>query len=431
MKPHSISLPILLLIFHVLFAIICRADDSGDNEPLATTLAYVPINIYRNGTLKLADWNGTNVDDISNGTVKSPIRVRDRTTEERLRISWIQQDILRRLGMVGRVPPSVRMANVTASSSLNGEIGRKLIDVVANAPPPTRSPLLIDDIQLAANNNNNKWLNKVSSSSSAIGVTDMNEYSTSEVYAKRLQSFYPSCGIPNLTDPLMWRQHNRQEMRLYFDLTIPKSSDRNGRTSITIMWAKLQLYVLAGTECDVAEKQAHTNIECNNRITITLYHYTQPLRPKHQERLRILDSRTIPASFQGSIDFNMQPVINYWQNMPDSNYGMLVKVEDIQGNSLQPKMYLQQMNCSDAEIPIPNLADLYGEKMLNRTLLNGQLRSRYPILDLMLMESVKEGDHQTYGTNFKKGTLQSQPELASSLLQRLQASYDEKFRSKK
>ena len=64
------------------------------------------------------------------------------------------------------------------------------------------------------------------------------------------------------------------------------------------------------------------------------------------ERLRILDSRTIPASFQGSIDFNMQPVINYWQNMPDSNYGMLVKVEDKQGNSLQPKMYLQQMNCS-------------------------------------------------------------------------------------
>lgn len=64
------------------------------------------------------------------------------------------------------------------------------------------------------------------------------------------------------------------------------------------------------------------------------------------ERRRMLDSRTVPVSYQGNIEFNMQSVINYWQNMQHRNYGLMVLVEDAFGNPLPPTMYIKQMNCS-------------------------------------------------------------------------------------
>lgn len=165
------------------------------------------------------------------------------------RLNQIKADILTRLGMVGRVPQGP-MANVTASS-LNGEVGRKIIDVVANAPPPSKSNLILEERQANESNGNGIGLGAGGSMAPGVGVTDANsnEFATSEIYAQRLQSFYPSCGIPNLTDPSVWKQPNQREMRMYFDLTIPKSSGGARRTHITIMWAKLRLYIFSGPEC--------------------------------------------------------------------------------------------------------------------------------------------------------------------------------------
>lgn len=60
----------------------------------------------------------------------------------------------------------------------------------------------------------------------------------------------------------------------------------------------------------------------------------------------MLDSKVVPASYRGAIEFNMQSVLAYWQKHQDSNYGLVVLVEDAQGMALPPAMYLQQMNCS-------------------------------------------------------------------------------------
>lgn len=133
---------------------------------------------------------------------------------------------------MGRIPASI--ANVTASS-LNDEVGKKIIDVVKNGPPPTAKTFLED---MALTNER---------SSITGGVTSPNEMPTSEIYAQRLQSFYPSCDVPNNTDVQLWNSMKDQQMKLYFDLTIPKST--NARTHITIMWAKLRLFMFAKPSC--------------------------------------------------------------------------------------------------------------------------------------------------------------------------------------
>lgn len=155
----------------------------------------------------------------------------DRLKKERL--LNIQAQILRRLGLVGRIP--IATVNVTASS-LNDEVGRKIIDVVNNRPPPTSNTYLEDQFLLPNDPN-----------SGGVAVTDTNKLSTSEIYAQRLQSFYSSCEVPNATDVRLWNSIDKQQMKLYFDVTIPKST--NARTHITIMWAKLRLYMYARPEC--------------------------------------------------------------------------------------------------------------------------------------------------------------------------------------
>ena len=195
-------------------------------------------------------------------------------------------NILTRLGMVDRIPQPNVIANVTASSSiLNGEVGRKIIDIVANAPPPSKSNLILDTERTNNNNsNNNMGMGMLMPVTPMLGsVTDSvpQEFSTSEIYAQRLQSFYPSCGIPNFTDPSVWKQPNQREMRLYFDdlsIITPKmtsslqskstnNNDNNGATrrmtQVTILWAKLRLYIFAGPEC-VNGSAGNTGTDDNN-----------------------------------------------------------------------------------------------------------------------------------------------------------------------
>ena len=179
------------------------------------------------------------------------------------RIKFVQQDILRKLGMV--TPPTVN-ANITAPS-LNGEAAQKLIEAVVRAPPPTKSSLFINGLLVENGNGNPNSINEQTTTSNSpmgVGVTDVNEFATSEIYAQRLQSFYPSCGIPNFTIPSVWKHPNQREMRLFFDLNIPKSSDSTRPTHVTIMWAKLRLYVSAGPGCRNNELNANSGMNHSN-----------------------------------------------------------------------------------------------------------------------------------------------------------------------
>ncbi|OTF70830.1 hypothetical protein BLA29_008556 [Euroglyphus maynei] len=109
--------------------------------------------------------------------------------------------------------------------------------------------------------------------------------------------------------------------------------------------------------------------------------------------VRLVDIRTIPGFYRGHIDFNVQSVINDWQNQLP-NYGLMIRLEDTLNNLISPSRFIHQMNCSDTVSPIPNIAELYGKNImnLNKTLdsFKNNHRLRYPTLDLMTMEVAKD-----------------------------------------
>lgn len=71
-------------------------------------------------------------------------------------------------------------------------------------------------------------------------VTGVNEISSSDIFAERLQSFYPSCSVPNHTDPVLWNVESEVEMRIFYDITFPRSAE--ARTEVTAVSAKLRIY---------------------------------------------------------------------------------------------------------------------------------------------------------------------------------------------
>lgn len=58
-----------------------------------------------------------------------------------------------------------------------------------------------------------------------------------------------------------------------------------------------------------------------------------------------MDRRIISASFRGHLEFNIQSVINDWQN-PLNNYGLMIRIEDRFNTPLMPSNFIYQMNCS-------------------------------------------------------------------------------------
>nr|XP_027203167.1 uncharacterized protein LOC113797052 [Dermatophagoides pteronyssinus] len=315
------------------------------------------------------------------------ILARERVKQNHL--NFIREQLMQIL-LAGRTPPTPN--NVTVSS-LNVDANVVQIKKVVengNPPIPSSSSSLLTPITSINPTN-------VRSSSSSL----------SEIYAQRLQSFYPTCNTnAGYSVNIDHQQQQRQmEMKLYFDLNIPKLPDK--RTHITIMWAKLRLFMMKGPCYHLNDNNDESLSKCNeadNKIIISLYQLIP--RPssslsslKHNDNVRFIDRQTISGSYRGHIDFNVQNVINVdWQNQ-SSNYGFLIRMENGLNNQISPFRFIQQMNCSDNVSPIPNLAELYGKNIinLNQTFNNSlQLqqqdnhRFNYPTLDLMTMEMAKD-----------------------------------------
>lgn len=123
------------------------------------------------------------------------------------RLFLIQTQILQRLGITGRVANSSRDLNVFSNDEK--DILTRVVQG-AGAPTPRTG-----------------------------AVTGVNEISSSEIFAERLQSFYPSCSVPNHTDPVLWNQNSDSVMRLYYDISFPRSSE--SRTEVTAVSAKLRI----------------------------------------------------------------------------------------------------------------------------------------------------------------------------------------------
>ena len=139
-------------------------------------------------------------------------------------LNFIREQLMQIL-LAGRTPPTPN--NVTVSS-LNVDANVVQIKkVVENGHPPITSSSSSSSLLTPINPTN------VRSSSSSL----------SEIYAQRLQSFYPTCNT-NSGYSVNTDQQQQMEMKLYFDLNIPKLPDK--RTHITIMWAKLRLFMMKG-----------------------------------------------------------------------------------------------------------------------------------------------------------------------------------------
>lgn len=165
----------------------------------------------------------------------------------------IQAQILQRLGLSGRNPVTPSSSSHSRSMSLFPSA-----TTLVNRDNSLARKLLNLNNSSADNNNNNNnnasnYFEDLLSAAAPDGVTNtgsqqnQQDYSTSEFYAQRLQSFYPSCSAPNETDESSWKSTNGRQMRLHFEVNIPRS--HNVRTHVTIMWAKLRLYLFAAPGC--------------------------------------------------------------------------------------------------------------------------------------------------------------------------------------
>ncbi|KAH7645230.1 hypothetical protein HUG17_0768 [Dermatophagoides farinae] len=370
----------------------------------------VSLRVFGNGSVQVA--NITPNYQQTTTTTMPPIIDPQQMEQERIlarervkqnHLNFIREQLMQIL-LAGRTPP---VANVTASS-LNADVVQIKQVMEQNNGSPTPKMPIFDQTNIDRNDNNVR-----SSSSSSSSLSS----SSSEVYAQRLQSFYPTCDmtildiLQNNDDEQQQKknENEKMEMKLYFDLIIPKLPD--SRTHITVMWAKLRLFVFDGP-CGRRVKNDNgdysdmmlSNCE-TNKLIISLYQYVPPLKRNCHANIRLVDRRIIPGFYRGHIDFNVQSVINDWQNQLP-NYGLMIRVNDSVSNRISPFRFIHQMNCSDTVLPIPNLAELYGKNIMtnpNKTSdslftnnnNNHHRRLYYPTLDLMTMEVAKDDTQDT------------------------------------
>ncbi|KAG8178952.1 hypothetical protein JTE90_027829 [Oedothorax gibbosus] len=204
-----------------------------------------------------------------------------------------------------------------------------------------------------------------------------------------LQSFYPSCMVPNNTDKSVWEQDGT--FRILYDIPFSKFPN-----DITIMMAKLRLYKLVGnvdpnyvgwdaTRPRFNVFEGLVNSRAANGINVNVYQYFKPLRTNKREKKRIVDSRIVSLDYEGWVEFNIATSVNFWFRHSNRNFGMDIEVEDAFGNKLNPNLYFQNLNCTlDAhhDSPFPNIMELHRGEMNNNETANLFDNETYPTLDL-------------------------------------------------
>ncbi|XP_054719275.1 bone morphogenetic protein 7-like [Uloborus diversus] len=196
---------------------------------------------------------------------------------------------------------------------------------------------------------------------------------------RRMQSFYPSCNLPNSTDRSLFESSST--FRIYYNLPF----NRHLSAEISVVQAKLRLFKLTAA----------------NGINVNVYQYLKPVRLNKKEKKRLVDSRTLSLDQQGWVEFNVIGSLNYWLHHSNKNFGFGIEVEDAFGNKLNPNLYFQNMNCSTEpqiliffspptaqESPFPNILELDPEMGENESSLFDN--ETYPTLDLQTAEMPRE-----------------------------------------
>ncbi|XP_069702925.1 uncharacterized protein [Periplaneta americana] len=212
-----------------------------------------------------------------------------------------------------------------------------------------------------------------------------------DAYPMKRQSFHPSCNLPNNTDVELWADGN--SMNLLFNLTYPVQ--RN--TSVTIIAATLRLFKFSQGNHTVVEQSCGPSVtplpttenddddeilelqqdnpitpdapilppatatvglaDDDKQIRVSIYWYTRSLK-KNKVKRKLLDSRMLPIFGKGEwIEFNVRHAVRQWRTS-GKNFGLVVEVENEDGELLKAADYFTAMNCSNEAStakPLPGL----------------------------------------------------------------------------
>ncbi|UXI22714.1 hypothetical protein NH340_JMT08656 [Sarcoptes scabiei] len=323
----------------------------------------------------------------SKAFVDERMSARERIKQNHL--NYIREQLIHVL-LAGRTPPS---PNVTASS-LSADVDVYKIKQVVESG---RSSDLLNHSKQSYDIDSILNLAPTSPTLSPIETSPAMLKQNIDIYAQRLQSFYPSCQNFDLFMPENFSKE--KDMHLNFDLIFPRSTD--ARTHIDIQWAKLRLWKLNGPRCfyDDAGNNLETGESCKPiQLILSLYQIV-PLSKKHLGS-RLIDRRIISSSYRGYIEFNIQNVVHDWNNNQPNN-GVIIVIQDRFENRLTATDIINPMNCSDPAVPIPNLAKLFGEQIFKNGTLDQSKneRQRYPTLDLMTMVLARDTNSSNNGSS--------------------------------
>ncbi|KAF8793333.1 Bone morphogenetic protein 2-B like protein [Argiope bruennichi] len=198
-----------------------------------------------------------------------------------------------------------------------------------------------------------------------------------------LQSFYPSCSVPNNTDKVSWEQPGHSESCNVDPNYVGFASNRPRYNLL----------------------ESLMNVRAANSINVNIYQYSKPLRTNKREKKRLVDSRTISVDFKGWVEFNVITSLNFWYRHSSKNYGLDVEVEDAFGNKLNPNLYFQNMNCSSEvparDPPFPNIMEMHREIGKNESSIFDN--ETYPTLDLRTAELPRDlGEFESLEESLKE-----------------------------
>lgn len=216
------------------------------------------------------------------------------------------------------------------------------------------------------------------------------------VYSERIQSFYPSCSLPNNTDLSAWNVPGH--LRLHYDVTFPRPS---AGTEITLVSAKLRLYRLPDPRAAPPPLQpgAHNFLdpaEAQRRrppVTVSIFQFLKPIRSNRKEKKQLIVSRTLSTERRGWEEFNVESAVSQWYRSRGKNHGLDIELQDALGNKLVPGLYFQNMSCTETaagqqEPPFPNIMRLHpGLRDNESSLLDNET---YPTLDLQVVEVLRQ-----------------------------------------
>ncbi|XP_013780449.1 uncharacterized protein LOC106464839 [Limulus polyphemus] len=174
-------------------------------------------------------------------------------------------------------------------------------------------------------------------------------------FFEKLQSFYPSCSLPESIDRDLWSDPTT--FNVYYTVNFRPTTSHS-----KVKLAKLRFY----KNRDLQPEDLKQNLALppwplklfrppplsvrNTGLTVSLYRYRRPLTNiSREDNKSYLYSRIIAANYRGWINFDVTYFFQIWSKKPDLNYGFKIEVEDSYEGRHNPNLFFVNINCTDEE----------------------------------------------------------------------------------